>query len=1030
MSDRDQYRLSDFTLVEPLVNKWAAWSHLISPVPCSFHLKNFQIELLKSYLSDPQVHTQACLDPKMRSGRFVAIPAKRAPEVRSFLADSEIKLRDNLALAQQTIGFHNYLIQEARGKSLDSYYEKLPPELSGYVELLYDYYHRPTVRFFESLLYRSKYYKKDLQSLRLSLHTRDSDRPFLLNTPRLLEANQIDWSVSFENDQVDELFRLGASPKPLGYIRELLGLSLADDQQLRALLSADPHVRPERWTGPGTRLRYFGHACVLIEWGGKAILTDPCIGVSPSEGGMNRLTYKDLPEKIDFVLVTHNHHDHFCLETLLRLRHRLECLIVPRSSGIFYGDLSLGLLAKQIGFKQVIELDALDSIELPEGEIIAIPFMGEHADLPHGKAAYVVRARDQQMLFAADSDCLDEEMYRHIFRILGPIQTVFIGLECVGAPLSWTGGAFLPAEPEFGIDQSRRYKGADSARAMKILEAIQAERLYVYAMGLEPWLEYMLGLAYSDEAVQLQEARKLLRRARRKNFSEAELLNGTCELHLSPLSRRGGVVLRPESRKCEDDSLSRAIRSCEADRGFPLSYAQRRLWDLAKAEVNDSECEIDATVRLTGSLNIAALGQALNEIIRRHEILRATFVSSGGEPVQLILPVLSLPLWLMDFSCFSEPGAESVRRCCTGEGEKCGLALIRGPLIQCRLARLSAQEHVLHSRMHQIIFDRWSWDILIAELMALYQAFLTGYPSPLTEPTIQYSDFVAWQRQWLDEEMSEDQLSYWKQRLSGKRLQMDLGLEPESPTGQHCQQGVQSFTLSEALTQALRELSQQEDISLFVTLLAAFQALLHCYTGEDHIIVETQVSNRNQAGAKNMIGCFINTLALLTNVSGNPTFRELLGRVQGVTVEAMAHQDLPFDVLRKQLTTGGEKNCELISSVLFAQESAWNCPLQLPGLSLTEASIETAFRPADLALLMIEEKKRIVGTWSYNQIRYEANSMAEFTKRFVAILEMVSTHPERRILDILSVQEEQDGDAWIVSVVQSVIKAEDGFRFG
>jgi hypothetical protein len=265
------------------------------------------------------------------------------------------------------------------------------------------------------------------------------------------------------------------------------------------------------------------------------LITDPCVGVLPSEGGTTRLTYGDLPPRIDYALVTHNHQDHFSVETLLRLRHRIDCLVVPRSFGVFYGDLSLKLMAERMGFKNVVELDTLGSVKFPDGEVIAAPFMGEHADLPHAKTAYVVRAGRQRMLFAADSDCLDRSTYEHLRRILGPIETVFIGMECVGAPLSWSCGPLLPVKPSHSSEESRRYKGCDAARALSLLEALETRRVFLYAMGLEPWLEFLLGLAYTQDSPQIQEAKKLLALARERGFAEARLLFGRTDIELHEL---------------------------------------------------------------------------------------------------------------------------------------------------------------------------------------------------------------------------------------------------------------------------------------------------------------------------------------------------------------------------------------------------------------------------------------------------------------------------------------------------------------
>ena len=536
MTERNRYRLSASAAVEPLVNRWVAWSHLLPPVPSSLHLLHYQIKILKSYLADPKVHVKTCQNPRLRSGPFVDIAEERVDEVRDFLARTEESMRANMDLAKGVIDFQNFLLREAKGLSLDAHYERLPESMRGYVELVYDYCHRPALRFFEGLLYESPYYRKELQSFRLFRQRRDDERAFIMSTPRLPEAGALDWDVPFDDERVDELFRLEASPRPLGYVLELLGLSAADEHLLRPLLSEDTPRPAGRWEGTHPRVRYFGHACVLVEWRGVSILTDPYVGVVPSEGGVARHSYDDLPERIDYVLITHNHHDHFCPETLLRLRHKVGCLVVPRASGFFYGDLSLKLLARAVGFRQVVELDALETIPLPDGEIVAVPFMGEHADLPHGKAAYVVRTGRQQTLFAADSDCLDRRMYEHVRRALGPIETVFIGMECVGAPLSWSCGPFFAVKPDYQQEQSRRYKGSDSLRAQMILDAVGARRLYVYAMGMEPWLEHLLGLAYSDDAVQLKESSDLLAAAREAGFEAAERLFGRREFPLPELS--------------------------------------------------------------------------------------------------------------------------------------------------------------------------------------------------------------------------------------------------------------------------------------------------------------------------------------------------------------------------------------------------------------------------------------------------------------------------------------------------------------
>ncbi len=533
MPEQIRYRLGNSTVAEPLVNKWVAWSHLIPPIPYSLHLQQYQLNLLESYLRYPKVHLQSCKNPQLRYGPFVDIPAERVGEVRDLLNATKAQQSGNLELAQALIQFQNFLAKEAKGQSLEPYYERIPQPLRGYVELVYDYYHHPIVRLFERLLYESPYYQKGFQSFRIFQQKSDSSRPFFMSTPRLLEEDQIDWALPFDDPLIDEFFKLDVSPQPLGHIREILGLQASDEPRLLPLLSAQTASPPiEGWDGAGVRIRYIGHACALVECNGISILTDPWIGVMPQSGGVERITFADLPERIDYALITHGHPDHFGLETLLRLRHRIGQLVVPRAFGMFYGDISLKLLAEKIGFKNVVELETLDSISFPGGEIIGVPFMGEQADLPHGKSAYVIRVGDERVLFGADSNCLDVLMYQHLRRILGRIQTVFIGMECVGAPLSWMYQPFFPSKLEHSIDQSRRLLGCNANGAQQILEAVEAERIYVYAMGLEPWLEYLLGLAVPADSVQIKESNTLILNSRQRGLLDAQLLEGTRDIYL------------------------------------------------------------------------------------------------------------------------------------------------------------------------------------------------------------------------------------------------------------------------------------------------------------------------------------------------------------------------------------------------------------------------------------------------------------------------------------------------------------------
>jgi len=513
----NRYRLADSTVVEPLINSWALWADLISPAPYSMHVANYQIPTLTAYLADPELHMKACRNPQLVGGPFVDVPKERKGEVEALLEKTRQEQTANLELARAISSFSEYLQKEMKGQSLEPYYANIPAELKGLVELLYDYHNHPMLRIMESFMYRSRYYNPGLQSVRLFQPARDTSRPFFLSTPHLWSDGEIDWKVAFNDSALDDLFRTETNPQPAEEIAELLGLAPEQMQFLLPMLTQLPAIRPTEWTGAKPRVRYLGHACVLVEWNGISLMTDPWIGVMPLEGGMERVSYKDLPDKIDFAMVTHGHHDHFVPETLLRLRHKIGTLVVPKSFGLMYADVSLKLAAQQMGFKNVVEVDSLESIAFPGGEIIAAPFFGEHADLAHAKMAYVVRAGNERLLFAADSNCIDPQIYVNLKNAIGEIQTVFLGMECVGAPLSWLYGALLPSRIKHSFDKTRRTKGSDCKAALTLIDAVRCNRVYIYAMGTEPWFYHSMGMA-ADDTPQIKEATKVLEKVRSMGF--------------------------------------------------------------------------------------------------------------------------------------------------------------------------------------------------------------------------------------------------------------------------------------------------------------------------------------------------------------------------------------------------------------------------------------------------------------------------------------------------------------------------------
>ncbi|MDQ3257051.1 MAG: condensation domain-containing protein, partial [Acidobacteriota bacterium] len=334
---------------------------------------------------------------------------------------------------------------------------------------------------------------------------------------------------------------------------------------------------------------------------------------------------------------------------------------------------------------------------------------------------------------------------------------------------------------------------------------------------------------------------------------------------------------------------------------LPLSFAQQRLWFLDQLEPNNSFYNLPQARRINGALNVGALQQTLDALMARHESLRTTFAAVDGSPVQVIAPTLNVTLSVTDLSELPEAEREAEARRLASEAAQRPFDLARGPLVRAGLLRLQAEEHVLLLNMHHIISDGWSTGVFVRELTTLYEAFSAGKPSPLVELPIQYADYAVWQRQWLTGDVLDKQLSYWRKQLTGAPSNLDLPIDKARPAVQSYRGGRQRLVLSQSLAERLKALSQQEGATLFTALLAIFQVLLARYTGQENIIVGTGIAGRNRAETENLIGFFINALALRTDLSGNLGFRELLGRVREVTLGAYEHQDVPFEKLVEEL---------------------------------------------------------------------------------------------------------------------------------
>ncbi|MCC5669654.1 amino acid adenylation domain-containing protein [Nostoc sp. CHAB 5784] len=449
---------------------------------------------------------------------------------------------------------------------------------------------------------------------------------------------------------------------------------------------------------------------------------------------------------------------------------------------------------------------------------------------------------------------------------------------------------------------------------------------------------------------------------------------------------------------------------------LPLSFAQQRLWFLDQLIPNNPFYNIPVALHLTGSLNKAALEQTFNEIVRRHEALRTTFVIQSGQPVQVINPTLTIPLPIIDLRQLPQAEREIQARQFTNQEAQRFFNLSTDSLLQVKLLWLDETQYILLLNMHHIVSDGWSIGVLIQEIAALYTAFTSNQPSPLLKLTIQYADFAYWQRQWLQGEVLEQQLDYWQKQLDNISI---LNLPTDRPrlAVQTYQGARQPLQLSKSLSEALLALGQQEGVTLFITLLTAFKVLLYRYTQQEDIAIGSPIANRNRSEIEGLIGFFVNSLVLRTCLSGNPTSRELLSRVKEVALGAYAHQDLPFEKLVEELHPERNLNQNPLFQVVFALQNAPMSALELTGLTLSPLPFDTETTRFDLEFhlwesntqngLWVDSSEGISGFVIYSTDLFDDATITRMLGHFQTLLEGIVANPEQRIsqLPLLSESE-------------------------
>jgi amino acid adenylation domain-containing protein len=452
-----------------------------------------------------------------------------------------------------------------------------------------------------------------------------------------------------------------------------------------------------------------------------------------------------------------------------------------------------------------------------------------------------------------------------------------------------------------------------------------------------------------------------------------------------------------------------SIAPVSRDVALPLSFAQQRLWFLDQLEPGNPIYNLPSALRLRGALDVEALRRTLNEIVRRHESLHTVFREEQGEVVQVILPEQSVELPVLNLTGLPETERErEAERLARAEAQN-GFNLSRGPLLRATLLQLTTEEHLLLFTMHHIISDGWSSGVLVREVAALYEAYAQDRESPLPELPVQYADYAVWQREWLQGEVLAKQLAYWKKQLEGSPALLEFPTDRPRPSALTFRGAVLGVELSAQLTEELRALARREGVTLYMILLAAFQTLLSRYTGQQDIVVGSPIANRQRREIEPLIGFFVNTLVLRTNLSGNPSFRELLRRVQEVTLGAYTHQDVPFEMLVEELQPERNLGLTPLFQMMFALQNAPGDELKLPGLALNRMDVWSGTTHFDLTLQLEESAQRLTGVVEYSLELFNEETIRRLTRHLQTLLETVVADPDAPLaaLPLLDAAEKQ-----------------------
>ncbi|MGA9772854.1 MAG: amino acid adenylation domain-containing protein [Blastocatellia bacterium] len=472
--------------------------------------------------------------------------------------------------------------------------------------------------------------------------------------------------------------------------------------------------------------------------------------------------------------------------------------------------------------------------------------------------------------------------------------------------------------------------------------------------------------------------------------------------NLDPAKRE--LLLRALRKEPALDANAGAIRPRKGKADSRLSFAQQRLWFLDQLEPGGGAYNIPSAVRLKGALNLPALEQSLGQIINRHEVLRTKMELIEGEPRQVVLEAEAMRLQVVDLGVLPEEEMQKGVELVLGQELGRGFELNRGGLIRGKVVKIGARDHILVITMHHIVADGWSMGVAIRELVEMYASNIGGERAKLKDMELQYGDYAEWQRENLQGEELDKEVKYWKGQLEGAPSSIELLADRQEIPTQGDRAAVKWLTLPSDLSQALRDLSKAEGVTLFMTLLAGFKTLLHRYTGQEDIVVGTAIANRDRKEIESLIGFFVNTLVLRSDISSDPGFRKLLARVKDVTLQAYAHQHLPFEKLIEELRPDRTLGRTPLFQILFLFQNTPSQELQLPGLTLHPLTINNNSAEFNLMINITDTPDGIVTSLKYNQAAFDATTIERLANHFRIILQAVAADPDKPVsqLSLLS----------------------------